>query len=159
MTTDDGPPIRSAAIEACPNADVIDIQAVPLVEGVESDPVWWAGQIFHPQSLSPAVGALFALRRLLVPFIGVPTHTGESMKSVFKVDQVLDDEAVIERHERHLSFWCAVRISHEQPLLVVTTVVKLHGWRGRVYWLPVGSLHAPVTRTMMRRAIARTGQV
>jgi len=34
----------------------------------------------------------------------------------------------------------------------VTTAVRLKGWRGRVYFVPVRLLHDPVTRSMMASA-------
>jgi hypothetical protein len=41
------------------------------------------------------------------------------------------------------------------PDVIDVQALRLHGWRGRLCWLPVGALHGPVTRSMMRRAVSR----
>ncbi len=41
-------------------------------------------------------------------------------------------------------------------LLRCVTTVRLHGWRGRLYFLPVRLLHDPVTPAMMQAAVRRS---
>jgi hypothetical protein len=76
-----------------------------------------------------------------------------SPASVFDVDKVDGEEALISADDSHLDFRAAVGIDPEGRLLRVTTTVRLHGWRGRLYFLPVGMLHNPVTRSMTKRAV------
>lgn len=65
------------------------------------------------------------------------------------------EEALIVADERHLDFRVAVGVDSRANLLRVTTVVRLHGWRGKVYFAPVRLLHGPVVQAMLRRAIRR----
>ena len=46
-------------------------------------------------------------------------------------------------------------IDTDRRLLRITTAVRLHGWRGRLYFAPVSVLHPLVTRAMASRAAAR----
>jgi len=154
------PALRSLAIEACPAADVIDVQALPLPAGLATaerdDPAYWLRQLFDRRSVNPVVAALFAVRGVLVRLIGVDRSTEPDLATVFDVQQVHGEEALTSQRAPHLDFWCAVGVDGAR--LRVTTVVRFHGWRGRLYWLPVGALHGPVTRSMMRRTIARESQ-
>ncbi len=139
------------ALTAIDHPDVIDTQTVRLPAGAPDDPAWWATRIFSSRRTPGAVAALLGLRQLLVPLIGVRPAT--SARSVFAVERVVGSEALIVNRDRHLDFACSVTVDRSAGLLSLTTVVQLHGWRGRVYWLPVGLLHGPVTRSMLRRAV------
>ena len=143
--------MRSLAIDACPDADVIDVQVVRLSPGLPDDARWWLTQLFAFRSAPLPVVGLMALRQATAWAVGASVRrTGEE---VFAADAGDENEVVAHESDRHLEFWAAVAVA--DGLLQVTTVVKLHGWRGRLYWLPVGALHGPVLRSMMRRAVAR----
>lgn len=142
----------SLVLQHCPRPDHYDRQVVALPPGSHDDPRRWAAAVFDIRSSPAPVKALMSLRQLVVPLIGVPRTTG----SPFRVREVVDGEALIATSERHLDFWCGVRAGEDG--LEVTTAVRLHGWRGRVYWLPVGILHGPITRAMMRRAVRRSAR-
>jgi hypothetical protein len=152
--------LSSLAIDACPTADVIDVQALPVPAGLSgaeyADPACWLQQLFDRRSVNPVVGALFVVRGALVRLIGVDRSAEPDLATVFDVQLVEGEEALTSQRARHLDFWCAVGIDGDR--LRVTTVVRFHGWRGRLYWLPVGALHGPVTRSMMRRTIARASR-
>lgn len=141
-------------LRACPDPDVIDTQTIRLPPGSPDDPAWWAHEIFATRQMPGVVVALLALRQALVGLIGVAPAT--SAAAVFAVEEVVGDEALIIERDRHLDFACTVGIDRPGRLLSVTTAVELHGWRGRLYWLPVGLLHGPITRSIMRRAIERS---
>jgi hypothetical protein len=136
--------VRSLAIDACPDPDVIDVQALPLPPGAPTDAAWWLGETFGFRHPSLGTRALFAARRLLAAVVGARTRP-DPARVFAPVDS---DEREVMAHEadRHLDFWLGV--AADDGLLQVTTVVRL-------YWLPVGALHGPVTRRMMRRAVAR----
>ena len=140
----------SLVLQHCPRPDHYDRQVVPLPAGSHHDPWLWAKSVFDVRSSGLAVKALLGLRQLLVPLIGVPRTT----TSPFTVQEVAEGEALVAASERHLDFWCGVRALGDE--LEVSTAVSLHGWRGRLYWVPVGILHGPITRAMMRRAVRRT---
>jgi hypothetical protein len=92
------------------------------------------------------VGAL-AVRQVLVPLLGVPRAN-----DVFAIREQDGDEVLLGVDDRHLDFRCAVAVNREARLLRVTTTVRLHGWRGHAYFLPVRVLHPHVVRAMIRSA-------
>lgn len=143
--------MRSLAIDACPDPDVIDVQALPLPPDAGTDPEWWLRQVFQVRSMPLPVRLLMGLRQLVAGVIGA--DTSRSGGQVFAVDAGDEREAMAVELDRHLDFW--VGVATDRGLLQVTTVVRLHGWRGRAYWLPVGALHGPITRSIMRSAIRR----
>ena len=59
--------------------------------------------------------------------------------TMFEVDRVEGSEALVTASDPHLDFWVGVAVDTVDNRLVATTVVKLHGWRGRLYWIPPGS--------------------
>jgi hypothetical protein len=143
--------MRSLAIDACPDPDVIDVQALRLPPGAPTDAGWWLGEIFGFRNPSFGTRALFGARRLLAVVVGADVRPDPAR--VFAPDDADEREVMAHEADRHLDFWLGV--AADDGLLQVTTVVRLHGWRGRLYWLPVGALHGPVTRSMMRRAVSR----
>lgn len=142
------------ALRRCPDPDVIDTQAVRLPPNAPTDPRGWVRQIFSPDSLPRWTLPLFAARQLAAPLVGARRES--SMDAAFGVQQADDVSALVVNRDRHLDFWCVVAVDAERDLLSLTTVVKLHGWRGRLYWAPVGMLHASVTRGMLHRAVRQT---
>lgn len=147
-----GPTSLSLAFADIPAPDFADvvIVAVPRTPfPLPGDPAWWAQQVFSVRSAPGWVKVLLLLRQAVVGLIGVD----RSDRSVFAVDKVEGEEALIAADDRHLDFRAAVRVDVENRLLSVTTTVKLHGWRGRTYWIPVSVLHGPVTRSMAKRAV------
>ncbi|HWI32740.1 MAG TPA: DUF2867 domain-containing protein [Lapillicoccus sp.] len=136
-------------------ADVV-VEPVPADRAsTELDPAQWAHEIFSVQSVPVPVVALLGLRQALAPLIGVPRA---DTSTIFAVSERVGEEAVIVAPDRHLDFRAAVGIDREARLVRVTTAVWFHGWRGRLYFLPVRLLHDPVLRAMMRRAIRRAGR-
>lgn len=140
------------ALREIPEPDFADsvIVAIPQsVKPIPDDPKVWAESIFSVRSAPTWVTWLMALRQALVGLIGV--KRGDS--SVFKVRSVEDGQALIASPDRHLDFAASVEVDGTRRLLTVTTAVKFNNWRGRLYFVPVSVLHAPVTRAMTKRAI------
>lgn len=129
-------------------ADAIFVP-IPLTRSsIPDDPAWWANRIFSLSSAPGWIRILFGIRQTLVGLVGI--KKGE--QSVFAVDRVENGEALISANDTHLNFRAAVRVDSNARLLQLTTVVKLHGWRGKLYWSVVSLFHGPVTRSMMARA-------
>jgi len=148
------PAFRSMAFDDIPTPDFADVTVVAIPPGTDplpSDPAWWARAVFSVRSTPWWVRVLFALRQALVGLIGVKRGN----RSVFDVGSVKGEEALIAADDRHLDFRAAVGIDIQHRLLRVTTTVRLHGWRGRVYFAPVSVLHGPVTRAMATAAVRR----
>lgn len=146
------PAFRSAALDDIPEPDFADVVVVsipttahPLID----DPAWWAERVFSLRLMPRWISLLLGLRQVLVRLIGVK----RAPSSVFDVKAVIGEEALIAADDRHLDFRAGVAIDEAQRLLRVTTVVRFHGWRGRLYFIPVGLLHDPITRAMARRAV------
>ena len=146
------PAFRSLAFDDIPEPDFADVVVVSIPassRAIVDDPAWWARQIFSVRAMPRWIVGLLGIRQILVRLIGVQP----SPASVFDVDKVDGEEALISADDSHLDFRAAVGIDPEGRLLRVTTTVRLHGWRGRLYFLPVGMLHNPVTRSMTKRAV------
>ena len=144
----DEPGLRSLAFVDIPVPDFADVQIVPLPDGSPTDPVQWAETVFSVPTAPLLVRLLLALRQLLVRLIGVP----KADAGVFRVKEVVGEEALIAGDDRHLDFRVGVGVDAGAGLVRVTTAVRFHGWRGRLYFIPVGLLHGPVTRAMLSQA-------
>lgn len=142
------PAFRSLALTRLPNADYVDVVFLDLPPGVTTDPVRWTQAVFSVRDTPAWIKALFVLREGLVPLIGVP----HAPTDVFAVREVSGDEALVCAQDRHLDFAAGVGVDAEQGLVRLTTTVRLHGWRGAVYFAPVRLLHRPVCAAMLRRA-------
>jgi hypothetical protein len=145
------PVFVSAALRDISEPDFVDMAAVPLPPGAPTDPRVWAREVFSHAPLP--VKALLGLRQLVVPLIGVP----RAPRSIFDVDDVVGEEAVIVADDVHLDFRCGVAVDPTRALVRVTTVVRLKGRRGRLYFAPVRLAHSPVVHTMLARARRRLG--
>ncbi len=151
------PGLTSRAFDGVPVPDFADVQVVALrgATGVSADE--WVRAIFDRRSVPVWVRALFVLRAVLVPFIGL-NQSRERQAGPFEVREVVDGEALVVTDEPHLLFRLGVAADDTTGLLRATTVVQHHGWRGRLYFVPVGVLHGPVLRSMMTRAVRRLAQ-
>ena len=150
----DTPCLRSSAFADIPAPAFADVVVIPIpseVGVVNPDPAYWAKAVFNPRTAPRWVQVLFGVRQAAVRLIGVPPATAD----VFRVVNVVGDEALISTDDLHLDFRCGVGIDVDARLLRVTTVVRLKGRRGRVYFAPVSLLHGPVTRSMARHAVTR----
>ncbi|MBK6871407.1 MAG: DUF2867 domain-containing protein [Kineosporiaceae bacterium] len=143
----------SVALDRCPDPDYVDLYAMTLPDSAPDDPAWWARRAFTAAGLPVWARVALGLRQVLVPLIGVRPSPRDTMA----VDEVVGNEALITASERHLDFWCAIGIDPAARLVRVTTVVRLHGWRGRAYWSVVRLAHPIVTTAIMRRLLERAG--
>lgn len=145
------PAFRSQALEQIPDADYVDVLVVPLPPGATHDPVRWVDATFGVGDAPPWVRALFALRQSVVGLVGISRGAGDD----FTIRQVLGDEALVHVDEQHLEFAAGLGVDAESGLVRLTTTVRLHNWRGRLYFAPVRALHRPVAGAMLRRAARR----
>ncbi|MCL2536616.1 MAG: DUF2867 domain-containing protein [Nocardiaceae bacterium] len=148
------PAFWSLALEDIPRPDFIDVVAAPVPPGATDDPRVWAETVFASDASPAWIRLAFALRQLLVPLIGVP----RGGRDIFAVSRVQDGEALISVDDRHLDFRAGVAVDADAGLVRVTTVVRLKGWRGRVYFAPVRVVHPAVVQSMLRRACIRLAQ-
>jgi hypothetical protein len=147
---------ESVALREIARPDYADVALVPVPAHASTDAQRWAEAVFDLRSMPRWVVALLSVRQVAVRLIGL----APAPRDVFAVRAVQDDEALISFDDRHLDFRVGVGVDPVQHLLRVVTVVRLRGWRGRVYWAPVSLLHPVVVRAMMRgalRTMARAG--
>jgi Protein of unknown function (DUF2867) len=136
----------SAAYDLMPSPDWASTTTIAAPNATEYTPEQWARAIFGTAALPSWIKSLLALRAVAAALLRLP----QADPAMLAVDRVTGDEAIIDTDDRHLHFVAAVGT---QPGLVhVTTAVRLKGWRGRVYFVPVRLLHDPVTRSMMASA-------
>ncbi|WP_247045194.1 DUF2867 domain-containing protein [Arthrobacter rhizosphaerae] len=143
------PSFVSLALASIPVPDYADVIVLPVPAGSPVEPRLWAETIFSGAVVPLWVKWLMGIRQTLVALIGVkPSPTG-----IFAVSGVVGEEALISADDKHLDFRCGVALDASRMLLRVTTAVRLKGWRGRLYFLPVRLLHPLVVHAMMARAI------
>ena len=69
---------------------------------------------------------------------------------IFSIYEIRADEIVLGIDDSHLDV--RVSVLKRPGRYVVSTVVTVHNWLGRIYMVPVGRIHPFVVRAMMRRA-------
>ena len=138
----------SLALRDIPRPDYADAIIVPLPPGTPADPALWARRLFSLRAMPRWVVGALALRQALVPLLGIPRAAAD----VFALREQDGDEVLLAADDRHLDFRCAIAVDRVVRLLLVTTTVRLHGWRGHAYFLPVRVLHPLVVRAMIRSA-------
>lgn len=142
------PAFRSLAFDDLPAPDYADVIVGVLPSGATTDPAAWAESLFSLRTMPGWVRAALAVRQTLAPLIGVP----RAPLDVFRVSRVEGDEALISVDDRHLDFRCTVGVDAAARLVRVVTAVRLKGWRGRLYFLPVRVGHPFVVHSMLKRS-------
>ena len=142
------PVYRSLALEGVHRFDYGDVLLVSKPPGTTDDPRIWAETLFSVAAAPLWVRAAMGVRMALAPLLGLrPAPRG-----VFEVRAVVGEEALLAFDDKHLAFRCGVGVDAGGGVVRVTTVVILHGWRGRVYFTPVSLVHPLVVNAMLRRA-------
>ena len=141
----------SLALRDIPEPDFADAAIVSLPAGAPLDPRVWAEEIFRLRTMPAWITAALAVRQAVVPLLGIR----RAPRDTFAVREQVGDEVLIAADDTHLDFRCAVAVDRSARLVRVTTTVRLHGWRGRVYFAPVRLLHAVVVQAMIKNASER----
>jgi hypothetical protein len=132
---------------ALPRVDFADAHAVVARPGMPADPQVWADAVFRDP---PAwVVAALGLREALVGIVGIARGGASSFDTVARTA----DEVLLGTDERHLDFRASVL--REPDRVVLSTVVHLHGARGRAYFTLVRLVHPVIVRAMLTRAAHR----
>lgn len=138
----------SLALRDIPRPDYADATIAPLPHGAPTDPAVWARRMFSLHVMPRWVAAALVARQLLAPMLGIPRAADDT----FAIREQAGDEVLMVADDRHLDFRCAVAVDPAARLVRVTTTVRLHGWRGRVYFAPVRVMHPVVVRAMIKKA-------
>lgn len=142
------PGLWSLAFVDIPAPHYADMLIGVLPAGASEDPDVWARTLFSIKSMPGWIRAAMAIRQALAPLIGVPRADVD----VFDVRETHGEEALIAADDVHLNFRCGVGVDRDARLVRVTTTVRLKGWRGRLYFLPVRLAHPLVVHSMLTRA-------
>jgi hypothetical protein len=145
----------SIALRDIPQPDYADAIIAAMSANAPLDPEVWARTLFSRGSMPGWVAAAMLLRQVVVRLVGIPP----APRNVFDVGEQQGDEVLIAADDKHLDFRCGVAVDRGRRLVRVTTTVRLHGWRGRVYFAPVRLVHPIVVGAMIRganRAFDRT---
>lgn len=143
------PGFWSMAFDDIAQPDFADVSIAVLPQGAPTDPDVWAECIFSIRTMPRWIVLALGVRQLLVPLIGV----SRAPRDTFAVRHVKNDEALLSFDDRHLDFRVGVGVDSATRLIRVVTVVRLKGWRGRVYFAPVRLVHPVVVRAMLKRAL------
>jgi hypothetical protein len=146
------PALVSLALADIPRPDFADVSIRPLPDGAPLDPETWARAIFNSGRTPMWIKVLMGLRQATVGLIGVPRANADE---AFRIRERVGDEVLLAADDRHLDFRVGVGVDPVARLVRVTTTVRLHGWRGRLYFAPVRLLHPPIVQAMMRSAAHR----
>jgi len=138
----------SLALRDIPQPDFADAAIAPLPAGAPTDPRIWAEEMFGLRTMPAWVAAALAVRQAVVPLLGIR----RAPRDTLAIREQVGDEVLISADDSHLDFRCAVAVDRSARLVRVTTTVRLHGWRGRVYFTPVRLLHPVVIQAMIRSA-------
>lgn len=139
----------SVAYDVLPRPDWASTTTIAVPDAAARDAEGWARAIFDVSAVPVWAKALFGVREIVARALRIPPGNPDMLA----VSEVRAGEALIDTDDRHLHFVAGVRADH--GLLHVTTAVRLKGWRGRIYFLPVRFLHDPITRSMMQSAARR----
>lgn len=145
--TADRPEFWSLAFTDIPQPDYADMSIAVLPAGATVDPAVWARTLFSFEAMPKWIVVAMGLRQLLAPLIGIP----RAPKDVFQVCRVENGEALLSFDDRHLDFRAGVGVDEARALVRVVTVVRLKGWRGRLYFAPVRIAHPLVVHAMLDR--------
>ena len=138
----------SLALRDIPHPDFADATIVALEPSGSVDPAAWARRMFSRRDMPRWIVAAMAVRQVVVPLLGIARANSD----VFTIRETAEDEVLVAADDRHLDFRCAIAVDESTRLLRVTTTVRLHGWRGRLYFLPVRIAHPIVVRSMVKAA-------
>ncbi|HXV94465.1 MAG TPA: DUF2867 domain-containing protein [Pseudonocardia sp.] len=137
-------PLLAAALPRVHHADAFAVARRP---GTPADPQVWADALFRdpPRWVVAALG----LRQALVGLAGIPRSRPSSFDTVAR----RADEVLLGTDDEHLDFRASVLVEPER--VVLSTVVTLHGARGRAYFALVRLVHPAIVRAMLTRAAHR----
>ena len=158
-------PPGSALHKSLSSSSFFDAYAAPLkrceltpteifLQAARATPDW----VGHAMAIRNAIVSRLGLKdvgnmRPAVDRPGSDYRIGDRM-GIFTVFAADDRELVLGIDDSHLDVRVSVlkSVPSDEAHYVVSTVVHVKNWLGRLYMLPVGRIHPFVVRAMMRRA-------
>ncbi|WP_345324099.1 DUF2867 domain-containing protein [Candidatus Villigracilis proximus] len=112
------------------------------------------------------MGWLFTLRNKIVSIIGLKTSGSSEAKHktvlkdfkgeigqrvcLFKVFDGNENEIILGEDDKHLNFRVSLLLDKKENQLHISTIVKIHNWLGKLYFLPVKPFHKLIVPSMMK---------
>jgi len=72
---------------------------------------------------------------------------------LFNVLAKTGSKVILGEDDKHLDFRVSLFLDKQSNTLTVSTVVKIHNWLGRLYFLPVKPFHKLIVPTMMKEMV------
>lgn len=138
----------SLALRDIPHPDYADATIAAIGANGSLDPAAWAERMFGPAAMPRWVAAALTVRQLGVRMLGIPP----APRDTFRIRERDGREVLLAHDDTHLDFRCGVAVDPDARLVRVTTAVRLHGMRGRLYFAPVRLAHPVVVRALVRGA-------
>src|SRR5438105_8219168 len=107
------------------------------------------------------VNGLMATRNAIVGVFGLKTPSSEGATArrpkvgIFPVLSETPDEVLLGMDDKHLDFriWISVQARDGGTDVSASTLVRLHGWPGRIYLFLIMPFHKLLSRYMLARAL------
>ncbi|WP_448811477.1 DUF2867 domain-containing protein [Agromyces bauzanensis] len=142
------PAFWSLAFAEIADPDYADVAVGVLPAHATADPAAWARSLFSLRSLPLWLIALVGMRQALAPIVGLPRVPRDR----FRVHYVVGDEALLAVDDRHLDVRVGVGVDEEHGIVRVVTAVRMKGWRGRLFMVPVRMVHPHLVNAMISRS-------
>jgi hypothetical protein len=142
------PAFWSLALAEIADPDYADVAVGVLPAHATADPAAWARSLFSRRSLPVWLVVLVVMRQALAPLFGIPRVPRDR----FRVHCVAGDEALLAIDDRHLDVRVGVGVDEEHGIVRVVTAVRMKGWRGRLYMVPVRMVHPHLVNAMIARS-------
>ena len=164
-------PPRSLAASAFQHADYADAFRVRLAPAADltveriawtflnSVPRWVKALIWIRDRAATVVGLKTAGGRGISAADRPPSFEPGTVVGPWHVYARSETEILLGEDDRHLDFRLSIERQgpDDRPAAVASTVVRFHGWFGRLYFLPVGPLHRLIMPALLRELARRIG--
>ncbi|MBM7506131.1 DUF2867 domain-containing protein [Agromyces aurantiacus] len=149
------PAFWSMALEEIRDPDYADVAVGVLPAHATADPAAWARSLFSMRSLPRWLAIAIVLRQAIGPLVGIAAHPADR----FRVRCVRGEEALLAVDDRHLDLRVAVGVDEAHGIVRVVTAVRMKGWRGRLFMIPVRMVHPHLVNAMIARSRRRLSGV
>ena len=130
--------------------DYEDSISMVLNEAKELTPVIFLNLTFS--KYPKWIDRLLSLRNKLVKPLNLKTDG----KLINMVQDRAENEIIIGKQDRHLSFYCSLWCSHKKnnkQVLKITTVVKYNNFIGRLYFFIIRPFHKIIIYSILKRSV------
>ena len=160
------PSLAASAFERRDYADAFRVALTPAgglsVERItwtllHSVPGWVRALIWVRDRAARTLGLKTAGDRRLAPIGSLPSFEPGTVAGPWPVHARSGSEILLGDDDRHLDFRLSIQRQgpDDGPAAVLSTVVRFHGWFGRLYFLPVAPVHRFIMPVLLRELARR----